>query len=252
MRRERAGGGTRRGARPRRRMLWIGVLFLLVVGGAGLLLLSGPGGPPPTRPPGAGLPPAPLARSGPSAAPDLESTATARRAEIAAEEARLAALRAARAQLEREIADLRQQVDDRRRDLAGRRTADPVAAGPPAPAAPAVGGGSAAPSQAALPAETQSGRGPRIVIHHRANSAPGAAAAEEVAQTLRGAGFDPATIRGVQFVPSTPVVRYFHDEDQAAAARLAGRLGRGWAIQDFRAYQPQPPPQTLEIWVPGN
>jgi hypothetical protein len=44
-------------------------------------------------------------------------------------------------------------------------------------------------------------------------------------------------------------VRYFHAEDQAAAARLAARLGRGWAIQDFRAYLPQPAPQTLEVWL---
>lgn len=184
---------------------------------------------------------------------DPDAAATARRAEIAAEEARLAALRSARAQLERDLADLRQQAEDRRRDPVGRRPPDPAAAGPATAAAPAVGGGGGTPGPAATaPAEASAGRSPRIVIHHRANSGPGAAAAEEVAQTLRSAGFEPATIRGVQFVPSTPVVRYFHDEDQAAAARLAGRLGRGWAIQDFRAYQPQPPPQTLEIWVPGN
>jgi hypothetical protein len=47
-------------------------------------------------------------------------------------------------------------------------------------------------------------------------------------------------------------VRYFHDEDAAAAARLAARLGPGWAIQDFRAFLPQPAPQTLEVWLPAN
>ncbi len=46
------------------------------------------------------------------------------------------------------------------------------------------------------------------------------------------------------------VVRYVHAEDATAAARLAGRLGRGWAIQDFRAYHPSPTPQTIEVWMP--
>jgi hypothetical protein len=48
------------------------------------------------------------------------------------------------------------------------------------------------------------------------------------------------------------VVRYFHAADAAAAARLAGRLGPGWAIQDFRALSPSPPPQTLELWLPDR
>jgi len=63
---------------------------------------------------------------------------------------------------------------------------------------------------------------------------------------------DVPQLRQAPFVPSTPVVRYFHAEDQGAAASLAARLGRGWAIQDFRAYIPQPPPQTLEVWLPGS
>jgi hypothetical protein len=48
------------------------------------------------------------------------------------------------------------------------------------------------------------------------------------------------------------VVRYFHADDAGAAARLAGRLGRGWAIQDFRGYEPSPSPGTLEVWVPDR
>jgi len=47
-------------------------------------------------------------------------------------------------------------------------------------------------------------------------------------------------------------VRYFHDSDAAAAARVAARLGPGWAIQDFRAFSPSPPPQTVEIWLPDR
>jgi NAD(P)-dependent dehydrogenase (short-subunit alcohol dehydrogenase family) len=93
------------------------------------------------------------------------------------------------------------------------------------------------------------GRPLRVFVHHRANASP--AMAEEVAQSLRGAGIEVTALRPSAFVPSTPVVRYFHEEDQATAARLAGRLGRSWAIQDFRAYAPQPPPGTLEVWLPG-
>jgi hypothetical protein len=175
-----------------------------------------------------------------------------RRAEIAAEEARLAALRAARQRLEQEVAALRQEAEERLRTLPGRKTVPE--AGATAPAAPATGGGPAitqAVAPPAVPAEAP-GRPLRVFVHHRANSAPGAAAAEEVAQTLRGVGVEVQGVRPAPFVPATPVVRYFHDEDQAAAARLAGRLGRGWAIQDFRAFLPQPPPQTLEVWLPAN
>jgi hypothetical protein len=47
-------------------------------------------------------------------------------------------------------------------------------------------------------------------------------------------------------------VRYFHAEDAPAAARLAGRLGRGWALQDFRSYEPLPSPGLLEVWLPDR
>ncbi len=68
---------------------------------------------------------------------------------------------------------------------------------------------------------------------------------------VRGeAGFELAELRAVGSVPAAPVVRYFHAEDAGAAARLAARLGPGWAIQDFRALTPSPAPQTLEVWLP--
>jgi hypothetical protein len=107
----------------------------------------------------------------------------------------------------------------------------------------------AAATPATAPLADAAERSARVFVHHRANSRSGAAAAEEIADGLRGAGLDVSAVRAAPFVPSTPVVRYFHEEDQAAAARLAGRLGRGWAIQDFRAYLPQPPPRTLEVWL---
>jgi hypothetical protein len=152
----------------------------------------------------------------PTLAPEPDPTIIARRAEIAAEEARLAALRAARLELEREVAALEQETAARR----------------------------------SLPPPQEPGMRPmRVVVHHRANSTAASGAAAELAQSLRGGGFEVQGVRSAAFVPSTPVVRFFHEEDQAAAARLAARLGRGWAIQDFRAFLPQPAPQTLEVWL---
>ncbi|WP_237216589.1 hypothetical protein, partial [Falsiroseomonas oryziterrae] len=158
--------------------------------------------------------------------------------EMLAEETRLAALRAQRIQLEQELVALRQEVERRRAEMPGRKLAQPDATASGAQAPPAG------------PVAEASGRPLRVFVHHRAN-AP-ASGAEEVVQTLRGGGIDVTAVRASPFVPSTPVVRYFHEEDQATAARLAGRLGRSWAIQDFRAYVPQPPPGTLEVWLPGS
>ena len=214
---ERQAIGPRRLHRARWRgwLLAPGVALLL-----GLVLwgaLSGPDRRPSERPFGAGLPPLATERGAPPL-PESDPTAIARRAEIAAEEARLAAVRAARLELEREVAALE-------REMAARRSL------PPPPQEPGM-------------------RPMRVVVHHRANSPAASGAAAELAQSLRGgSGFEVLGVRSAAFVPSTPVVRYFHEEDQAAAARLAARLGRGWAIQDFRAYLPQPAPQTLEVWL---
>jgi hypothetical protein len=86
----------------------------------------------------------------------------------------------------------------------------------------------------------------------RAGSSAAADAAASLADQIRDSGFTLAELREVQGTPSQRVVRYFHAEDAAAAARLAGRLGRGWAIQDFRTFEPAPAPQTLEIWLPDR
>jgi hypothetical protein len=168
----------------------------------------------------------PLSPATPSlSVPDqADRAAIARRAEIAAEEARLAALRDARRRLEQELEALRQSAE--------------------APARP--------PGPSAAPQPGAERRALRIVVLHRANSAAAAAAASAVAETLRGHGFEVQALRGTSFVPTTPVVRYFHDADRAAATALAERLGPGWAAQDFRAFQPQPAPQTLEIWLPAS
>ncbi|NGM22389.1 hypothetical protein G3576_20395 [Roseomonas stagni] len=244
-------GGRRRGANPYRRLPWIGAGVLAVVVGITFLAADGA---PPSRMTGAGMVPAPLpppppGNPAPAAAPPRLS------GEVAMEEARLAALREARLGLEREIETLRAELEAVQRALPSQKTMPTEPAGP-APAqltrlAPAAPPAPVAP--AAVPAPPPpADAGLRIVLHHRSSSSQGAAAAEEVAGRLREAGLEVQSTRQAPFVPSTPVVRYFHEEDQAAAARIAGRLGRGWAIQDFRAYQPQPSPQTIEVWIPGG
>lgn len=93
---------------------------------------------------------------------------------------------------------------------------------------------------------------PRVFIHYRAGSTAAAETATSLALPLRDAGFEIGDLRMVPNTPSQRVVRYFHSDDAAAAARLAGRLGRGWAIQDFRGYEPAPTSQTLEVWLPDR
>lgn len=237
MQRERVSGGRPRPRLVRRVGFWttVGVLVLLVVA----FWAAGPSGPPTARLGSLNLQPPPATL--PSfMAEQPDAAAIARRAEIAAEEARLAALRDARRRLERELEALRQSAEALSAE-ALQREAPPAATEPP----------ESPPAPVAAPL-TDAERRVRIVVLHRANSAPAAAAASAVAKTLRGSGFEVQALRGAPFVPSTPVVRYFHEEDRAAAASLAARLGQGWATQDFRAFQPQPAPQMLELWLPAS
>lgn len=181
----------------------------------------------------------------PTAPPQAEAEAAAGlRTEIARlraareeDQARLARLAQAQASAEAELAGLR-------RDLAAtRRDPPPIAAPPQTTVLPP-------PSRPARPEAAPSGGQPRVFIHVRAGSSAGAEVAASLAQPLREAGFEVSDLRSVPSTPSQRVVRYFHSEDAAAAARLAGRLGRGWSIQDFRGYEPAPASQTLEIWLP--
>lgn len=94
------------------------------------------------------------------------------------------------------------------------------------------------------------GGAPRVVVHHRTGSAQAIEAAATMVGQLREAGFEAGELRSVGAVPAQRVVRYFHTDDAPTAARLAGRLGRGWAIQDFRSFEPTPAPGLLEVWLP--
>ncbi|SDB08861.1 LytR C-terminal domain-containing protein [Belnapia rosea] len=208
-----------------------------------------PAPPPVTAPPAPETPPpmpsraaAPPLPSGPSPA-ELAAQRAALQAEVAAEQARLDGLRQARVALETELAGLRRDLTASRREAAQAAAAPPPVLGaPPRPLR--------LPESVAAPVLPAGGA--RVFIHLRAGSAAAASAAAELAPQLREAGFDIAEVRSVGATPSQRVVRYFHGEDAAAAARLAGRLGRGWAIQDFRNFEPTPSPQTLEIWLPDR
>ena len=261
-------GTVRRGARSSRRLPWIGAGVLAAVVGVTLLAADGA---PPSRLSGVGMvpdlpaPQSPLIRQESRAAaprPDSARSANPDGAAAQVEEQRIAQLRETRQRLESEIALLQEEAERRLRELPGRKVMpdSPQPPGarfasvplpPPATAAPPPAS-APAPAVAAAPPGDPALRGLRVFVHHRTNSSQGAAAADDVADRLRDTGVDLQAPRSAAFVPSTPVVRYFHDEDQAAAARIAGRLGRGWAIQDFRAYQPQPAPQTIEVWIPGS
>jgi hypothetical protein len=189
---------------------------------------------------------APPLPSGPSPA-ELAAQRAALQAEVAAEQARLDGLRQARVALEAELAGLRRDLTISRREAAAAQAAatpapPPVLGAPPRPLR--------LPESVAAPVLPAGGA--RVFVHLRAGSAAAASAAAELTPQLREAGFDIAEVRSVGATPSQRVVRYFHGEDAAAAARLAGRLGRGWAIQDFRNFEPTPSPQTLEIWLPDR
>jgi hypothetical protein len=191
-----------------------------------------------------------------SATPASAGDAAALRALVAAEEARLEALTETRERLSAEIDALVQRQAELRRDTSAAElprvaVAPPPAAEPPrvtvAPPPPAAA--LTAPPPPRRPAEPVA----RVYVHHRSGSGVAEQAAVGLTQLLgRDSGFEVAEVRSAGYVPSTRVVRYFHDEDAAAAARLAGRLGSGWAIQDFRAYTPQPAPRTLEVWLPDR
>jgi hypothetical protein len=205
------------------------------------------------------------ARPAPAAAPrDAGSSgggdAEALRRSLAAEQARLEALAQARTAAEAQLAQLQAQVAQR--EILARREAAlaalpsvtaPLPTPPRGEAGPRQAGGIGAGTTGGGAAQQQQPSGQqRVVLHHRAGSYAASEAAGAMAAQVREAGFDLNETRAVTATPSQRVVRYFHAEDAPAAARLAGRLGRGWALQDFRSYEPLPSPGLLEVWLPDR
>jgi hypothetical protein len=224
-----------------------------VLAGFGLTLAAGLGGmilglalrpaPPPA--------PAPAEAVAPPSAALAQEVAALRQA-IATEQARLDAVTRARVEAETRLATIQREASQReaaQREAALREPPrESVPREPPArreATAPPV----PPPARSSRP-EPAPTAGPRVFVHYRGGSPAGAEAANAAAALLRDQGFEIGDLRAVQSAPAQRVVRYFHAEDAATAARLAGRLGRGWAIQDFRGFEPSPAPQTLEIWLP--
>jgi hypothetical protein len=191
---------------------------------------------------------------------DGGSDAEAVRKGLAAEQSRLEALAQARAAAEAQLAQLQAQVAQR--EILARREAAlaalpsvtaPLPTPPRGEAGPRQAGGIGAGTTGGGAAQQQQPSGQqRVVLHHRAGSYAASEAAGAMAAQVREAGFDLNETRAVTATPSQRVVRYFHAEDAPAAARLAGRLGRGWALQDFRSYEPLPSPGLLEVWLPDR
>ncbi|MFC7474620.1 hypothetical protein ACFQS7_09665 [Dankookia sp. GCM10030260] len=178
----------------------------------------------------------------------LDGLTRARIAAEAEQQARLDGLARARAAAEAQLAALQRDLATAQREReATLREASPALRREVAPLPPVA----APPPAISRPGPAPGGQ-PRVFVHHRAGSPVGAEAAAALVASLRDGGFEVPDIRPVAAVPSQRVVRYFYAEDAAAAARLAGRLGRGWAIQDFRGYEPSPGPGTLEVWVPDR
>ncbi len=202
----------------------------------------------------------PPAAASTARAPGVASEIDTLRKGVIAERERLESITQARTAAEAQFAQLQAQREQAsQREILARREAalaslpsvtaplpSPTPRPPRAEPAAGVGGGVATGGAA-----SHSGQ-QRVVLHHRAGSYAASEAAGAMVSQVREAGFDLNETRAVTATPSQRVVRYFHAEDAPAAARLAGRLGRGWALQDFRSYEPLPSPGLLEVWLPDR
>jgi len=107
------------------------------------------------------------------------------------------------------------------------------------------------PSDAAFPAAPPPSEG-RVVIHYRGGSGAGEAEVDRLAGVAAAFAARVQT-RVVADTPSTPVIRFFHPEDEARARQLADALstaGQRWEVRDFGDFRPRPSPGTIEVWTP--
>ena len=94
---------------------------------------------------------------------------------------------------------------------------------------------------------------PRIFIHHSSRDRD---LALRFAAKLNNAGFGIAEFRTKNDGPSVASIRYYFDEDRAAAiaSRESVRSSLSPAVpvrlQDFRHYEPKPSRGTVEVWAP--
>ena len=95
----------------------------------------------------------------------------------------------------------------------------------------------------------------RVFVHYAgpAGDEVGRGRAERIARVLEDDGYRIGAIRPTGFAIRTSSVRYFHEADRAAAARLRSDLPPSLAestlIMDFTSYEPRPRPGTIELWL---
>jgi hypothetical protein len=121
-----------------------------------------------------------------------------------------------------------------------------AAATPPLPAPQRI-----EPNAPPVPAEI------RVFIHHSSGDDAVTGEARALAARLQERGTRTVIVRPVPFGIRGLSVRYFHDDDLAAArqtlAITRGLLGGAPdAPADFTAFTPPPRPGTIEVWLPGG
>ncbi len=125
------------------------------------------------------------------------------------------------------------------------------ASGETGPAVASAGQADPAGAAQPVPAPVTGAASSRIVVHYNANSRQ---AARQMAYMLAQAGFGESEMRPVQLSVSTTNVRYFHEENRAAAAAVAEILRAAWGqsqLKDYTDYTPSPSVGTIEIWLRG-
>ncbi len=90
--------------------------------------------------------------------------------------------------------------------------------------------------------------GLEIVLHYPNRVA--LASAEALTGTAANAGFTVDKLRPSGFSISKTNIRYFHEEDAAAAEVLADAIGGD--VRDFTSFRPSPSKGIVEIWMAGR
>ncbi len=181
---------------------------------------------------------------------------------VAAEYARLEALARQRATAESTLAALLtqqpRQVPPAEPPAAAEEVAAPMSSPPltvtssPPPPAAAVRQPPRSRAEARPEGRAEGRAEGRVQLHYLAGSEVARQAAEDAAAVLRDAGVEGVDLRAAPDVPEHRLVRYHRAGDAGMAARLAGRLGRGWALQDGRGFDPGGTSRGLEIWLPDR
>lgn len=86
---------------------------------------------------------------------------------------------------------------------------------------------------------------PRVALHLSANLSDSARRATE--DSLRAEGFDLDESRVAALPVRESQVFFFHEEDEADAARIAERIGA--RLRDFTDFRPAPEPGRIEVWL---